>query len=64
MLPARMHRKWAREFLARADAEPVRSRKSGYLKLAVANSVRAQTLEAEATETEATGESIKRLRRR
>jgi hypothetical protein len=42
-----IYRKWAREFLARADAASDRKRKLDYLKLAVTNSMRAQTLESE-----------------
>jgi hypothetical protein len=42
-----IHWKWAREFLARADAATNRRRKLGYLRLAVTNSVHAQRLEAE-----------------
>ena len=42
-----MHRKWAREYLARAEQAPDRTRKLQFLRLAVSNSVRAQRLEAE-----------------
>jgi hypothetical protein len=54
MLPAGIHRKWAREFLARAQQAPSRSRKVKYLRLAVSNSVRAQTLEADTASWEST----------
>jgi hypothetical protein len=40
------HRKWAREYLARAQQASCRSRKIDFLRLAVGNSVRAQRLEA------------------
>lgn len=46
MLPAIIHRKWAREYLDRADRAQLRSRKLTYLRLAVNNCVRAQDLEA------------------
>jgi hypothetical protein len=48
MIAPHIHRKWAREFLARAQEAPSRDRKLRLLKLAVSNSVRAQALEAEA----------------
>jgi hypothetical protein len=48
MIAPHIHRKWAREFLARAQEAPGRDRKLRLLKLAVRNSVRAQALEAEA----------------
>jgi hypothetical protein len=47
MLSAAIHRKWAREFPARAQEAPSHNRKVKYLQLAVCNSVRARTLEAE-----------------
>jgi hypothetical protein len=46
-----IHRKWAREFLARADRASSRDRKLGLLRLAVDNTVRAINLEASATPT-------------
>jgi hypothetical protein len=52
MLPAVMHRRWAREFLARAQEAPNRGRKVKYLRMAVSNSVRAQTVEAETAPAE------------
>ncbi len=45
MLPAIMHRKWAREYLDRAERTQLRSRKLSYLRLAVNNCVQAQKLE-------------------
>jgi hypothetical protein len=45
-----IHRKWAREFLGRAERASDRHRKLGYLKLAVTNSVRAQVMEADDAE--------------
>jgi hypothetical protein len=45
MLPATVHRKWAREFLARAETAPDQPRKLKYLRLAVDNTLRAQTVE-------------------
>lgn len=48
MIAPHIHRKWAREFLARAQEAPNRDRKLRLLRLAVSNSVRAQALEAEA----------------
>jgi hypothetical protein len=47
-LSSTIHRKWAREFLARADGASDRHRKVEYSKLAVTNSLRAQELEADA----------------
>jgi hypothetical protein len=47
MLPAIIHRKWAREYLARAEQAPGRRRKLTYLRLAITNSVRAQYIESE-----------------
>jgi hypothetical protein len=47
MLSPAIHRKWAREFLARAQEAQGRRRKVDLLRLAVSNSVRAQNLEAE-----------------
>jgi hypothetical protein len=47
MLGSALHRRWAREFLARAQDAPSRQRKLHLLKLAVSNSVRAQILEKE-----------------
>jgi hypothetical protein len=47
MLSATIHRRWAREYLARAEQAPSRRRKLNYLRLAVANSVRAQNFESE-----------------
>jgi len=52
MLPATIHRRWAREFLARAQEAPNRDRQVKYLRLAVSNSVCAKTLEAEAAAPE------------
>jgi hypothetical protein len=47
MMSPVIHRKWAREYLARAQQARSRSRKLDLLRLAVSNSVRAQILEAE-----------------
>jgi hypothetical protein len=47
MMSPVIHRKWAREYLARAVEAQSRSRKLGLLRLAVSNSLRAQILEAE-----------------
>jgi hypothetical protein len=47
MLSATIHRKWAREYLARAEQVPSRRRKLNYLRLAVTNSVCAQNIESE-----------------
>ena len=41
-----LHRKWAREFLIRAEQAPTRVRKQRYLRLAVSNTMRAHKLEA------------------
>ena len=46
MISPHLHRKWAREFLARAQETQDRQRKLYLLKLAVSSSVRAQRLEA------------------
>ena len=45
MISAAIHRRWAREFLARAVAAQKRSNKLRFLRLAVNNCVRAQDLE-------------------
>ena len=45
MLPAVVHRKWAREFLDRAQSADSRTGKLKYLRLAVDNTLRAQTVE-------------------
>ena len=50
MLSPAIHRKWAREFLVRAQEAPSRDSKVKYLQLAGSNSVRAQILEKEAPE--------------
>jgi hypothetical protein len=47
MLPAIIHRRWAREYLARVEQAPGRRRKLNYLRLAIINSVRAQNMESE-----------------
>lgn len=56
MLPSTVHRQWAREYLERAEQERVKSRKLGYLRLAVANSVRAQALETATEDNESPSE--------
>jgi hypothetical protein len=59
MLPAAVHRRWAREFLARAQEAPSQAHKVKYLRLAVSNSVRAQTVEAETAPAEPEADSHK-----
>ena len=49
MMSPVLHRRWAREYLARAQQAPSRRRGLDLLRLAVSNSIRAQELEAEAT---------------
>src|SRR5262245_22946623 len=56
MLPSSVHRQWARDYLDRAEQERVKSRKLGYLRLAVANSIRAQALEAAAEDNRSPSE--------
>ena len=46
-LPAVIHRRWAREFLHRAERASSRRRKADFLRLVVSNTVRAQAVEAE-----------------
>ena len=48
MLSAAIHRKWAREYLARAERALSGRRKLNYLRLAVTNNVCAQNIESEA----------------
>jgi hypothetical protein len=48
VLSATIHRKWAREFLVRAQEAQSRERAVKYLQFAVDNSVCAQHLESEA----------------
>ena len=48
MVSAALHRRWAREFLDRAQEAQNRSRKLHFLRLAVNNAACAQSLEAEA----------------
>jgi hypothetical protein len=47
MMSPLIHRKWAREYLARAQHARSRSGKLELLRRAVSNSVRAQSLETE-----------------
>ena len=47
MMSPLIHRRWAREYLARAQRASSRRRKEDFLQRAVSNSVRAQNLEAE-----------------
>lgn len=54
MLSAAIHRRWAREFLARAQESANRAQKVKYLRLAVSNRVRAQTVGAETASAEST----------
>jgi hypothetical protein len=49
MMSPVMHRRWAREYLARAQQAASRRRGLDLLRLAVSNNIRAQELEAEAT---------------
>ena len=46
MLPAAIHRRWAEEFVARAQNAQSRKRAVNYMRLAVSNCVRALYLEA------------------
>jgi hypothetical protein len=48
MIAAMIHRKWAREYLARAQYAKSRGRQCWYLQLAVNNTVRARMLETRA----------------
>jgi hypothetical protein len=60
-----VHRKWAREYLARAERAPKRNLKRRYLRLAVSNTVCAHRLEAHvpaaAEEQEKNGSAVNRL---
>ena len=47
MVSAVIHRRWAREYLCRAERAMSRDKKRRFLRLAVNNCVRAQTLESE-----------------
>jgi hypothetical protein len=47
-----LHRRWAREYLVRAQEAPHRDRKVKYLRLAVRNCVRARALESEVAQPE------------
>jgi hypothetical protein len=49
MMSPVIHRRWAREYLARAQRATSRRRGLDLLRLAVSNNIRAQELEAEAT---------------
>jgi hypothetical protein len=49
MLSATIHRRWAREYLCRAERATSRDDKLWLLRLAVNNCVRAQALESEST---------------
>ena len=49
MINAAIHRRWAREFLDRAQQAEARSRKLQYLRLAVNNCACAQAMEADAS---------------
>ena len=53
MLATVLHRKWAREYLARAEQARDRNRKCRYLQLAVRNTVSAWKLEAEKAQGDA-----------
>jgi hypothetical protein len=52
MLPATMHRRWAREYLDRADRAATRDDKLKYLQLAVRNTMRAQVIDDESSRPE------------
>jgi hypothetical protein len=47
MITPVLHRRWAREYLARAERTPQHNRKRHYLRLAVSNTVRAHRLEVQ-----------------
>jgi hypothetical protein len=47
MITPVLHRRLAREYLARAERTPQHNRKRHYLRLAVSNTVRAHRLEAQ-----------------
>jgi hypothetical protein len=47
MPSAAIHRKWAREFLARAESAQTADQAEKYLQFAVTNSARAECLDAE-----------------
>jgi hypothetical protein len=51
MIAATIHRRWAREYLARAQHATTRDRKRRYLQLAVTNTVCARKLEKCAEES-------------
>lgn len=51
-----LHRKWAREYLARADRTQQPTQKRRYLRLAVSNTVHAHRLEAQAPTRPANGQ--------
>ena len=51
MIAATIHRRWAREYLARAQHATSRDRKRRYLRLAVTNTVCARKLEKRAHES-------------
>jgi hypothetical protein len=51
-----LHRRWAREYLARADRTQQTSRKRRYLRLAVSNTVCAHRLEAKTPIRSANGQ--------
>jgi hypothetical protein len=48
MITPMLHRRWAREYLARADRTQQPNQKRRYLRLAVSNTVHAHRLEAQA----------------
>jgi len=66
MITPVVHRRWAREFLARAERTPKANLKRRYLRLAVSNTVCAHRLEAQdpaAEEQEKNGSAMNRLTR-
>lgn len=54
-----LHRRWAREYLARADRTQQPNQKRRYLRLAVSNTVCAHRLEAQTSSRTANGEEKK-----
>jgi hypothetical protein len=57
MIAPVVHRRWAREYLARAERTPQPDRKRRYLRLAVSNTVCAHRLEAQSAQPSAAATS-------
>ena len=55
MVTPMLHRRWAREYLARAERAPQRNQKRRYLRLAVSNTICAHRLEARTLSPPANG---------